>query len=36
MTVFPDGYAYFAYEQDSREPSPDELVRLYYSAPSQR
>jgi hypothetical protein len=31
MTVFPDGFAYFAYEQDSREPSPEELVQVYYS-----
>jgi hypothetical protein len=36
MTIFPNGLAYFAYERDSLEPSPEELVRLYYSAPSQR
>jgi hypothetical protein len=31
MTVFPDGFACFAYERDSLEPTPEELVRMYYS-----
>jgi hypothetical protein len=31
MSVFPSLLAYSAYEQDSREPSPDELVQVYYS-----
>ena len=34
MTVFPNGYSCFAYEQDSLEPTPDELVRMYYTASS--
>lgn len=34
MTVFPDGYACYAYERDSLEPTPDELVRMYYTASS--
>jgi hypothetical protein len=34
MTVFPDGLACFAYERDSLEPTPEELVRLYYTTSS--
>jgi hypothetical protein len=31
VTVFPNGYSCFAYEQDSLELTAEELVRMYYS-----
>jgi hypothetical protein len=34
MSIYPSHYAYSAYEEGLAEPTADELVRLYYTAPA--